>query len=128
MQPQHFALRLMPFLLLMGLWGCDRTPPLNLKMSLIPVHSEIIPIQEISTPSSRPSTVHLQGKVTKQVPLLDAQVYELEDTSGKILVLTQQGMPPLGAELTIEGRLQFKSIPIEGQELGSSYVEEIRRF
>lgn len=129
MQSLLLGLRGVVLMVLVGLMGCSQasnfSTPMNLSLMAQP---SVTDIGEILQQPRSEQQVSLQGRVTKQVPLLDAQVYELEDASGKILVLTQDQMPALGTELTIEGRLLFKSIPIEGQELGSVYVEEVKRL
>ncbi len=119
-----------PILLgVVGLLGCASTGnvPIEMNLSLM-AQPAVMPISEISQQPSSEQTVVLRGRVTQRVPLLETQVYELEDTSGKIWVLTREEMPQLDQELTIEGQLRFKSIPIEGQELGSVYVEEVKRL
>uniref|UniRef100_A0ACD5GZQ3 Uncharacterized protein n=1 Tax=Desertifilum tharense IPPAS B-1220 TaxID=1781255 RepID=A0ACD5GZQ3_9CYAN len=74
------------------------------------------------------ATVYVRGKVVQQVPLLDARVYSIEDASGRINIWTQGAMPQIGEEITVRGKLQFKSIAVEGQEIGEVYVEEMERL
>jgi hypothetical protein len=70
------------------------------------------------------STVYLRGQVSDRVPLLDAQVYQLQDATGKIWVLTDQTTPKQGDAVYIKGTVKFESMPLEGQEFGEAYIQE----
>lgn len=71
--------------------------------------------------------VQLRGKVVDRVPLIQAGVYQLEDPTGKIWILTTDASPQPGEQLQVKGRVRFESIPIEGMELGEAYIEEQQR-
>ncbi|HEY9658084.1 MAG TPA: hypothetical protein V6C65_06505 [Allocoleopsis sp.] len=71
--------------------------------------------------------VQLRGKVVDRVPLINAGVYQLEDSTGKIWILTTNASPPSGEQLRVRGTVRFESIPIEGLELGEAYIEEQHR-
>jgi len=81
-------------------------------------------IQEVQKTTAGNSVVSVKGVVGDLVPILNGTVYELQDSTGKIWVLTQKQPPNSGQELTITGNLRFKSIPLNGQEQGSVYVEQ----
>jgi len=65
--------------------------------------------------------------VIDRVPLLNAEVYQLQDETGKIWILTTQSTQELGERLLVRGKVRFESIPIAGQELGEAYIEEQNR-
>lgn len=73
------------------------------------------------------STVKLEGRVIDRVPLLDAAVYQLQDETGKIWILTTQSSLKPGERLLVKGKVRFESIPIAGQERGEAYIEEHNR-
>jgi hypothetical protein len=81
-------------------------------------------IQEVQKTTDRDSVVTVKGVVGDRVPILDGTVYEIQDATGKIWVLTQKQPPNSGQEVVITGTLRFKSIPLNGQEAGSVYVEQ----
>ncbi|PZV12820.1 MAG: hypothetical protein DCF22_11600 [Leptolyngbya sp.] len=81
-------------------------------------------IQEVQKTADRNSVVTVKGVVGDRVPILNGTVYELQDSTGKIWVLTQKQPPNSGQEVIITGNLRFKSIPLNGQEQGSVYVEQ----
>jgi hypothetical protein len=73
------------------------------------------------------STVHLEGTVIDRVPLLNAQVYQLQDGTGAIWILTTDPSLQPGEQIVVKGKVRFESIPIAGQELGEAYIEEQQR-
>ncbi|MEX0268376.1 hypothetical protein AB3R30_04475 [Leptolyngbyaceae cyanobacterium UHCC 1019] len=90
---------------------------------------EIVPpkttsIQEVQKTADRDSVVTVKGVVGDRVPILEGTVYEIQDSTGKIWVLTQKQPPDSGQEVVVTGNLRFKSIPLNGQEQGSVYVEQ----
>lgn len=72
--------------------------------------------------------VYLQGQVTNRAPFLTNGAYRLQDSSGAIWVIADQNLPQVGDELTIEGQVQYQSIPIGGQDLGEVYVLEQKQI
>jgi hypothetical protein len=70
------------------------------------------------------STVYLRGQVGDRAPLIDAQVYELQDSTGKIWVLTDKATPKTGDRVYIRGQVKFEKIQEEGLEFGEAYIEE----
>lgn len=73
------------------------------------------------------ATVELEGKVIDRVPLLGAAVYQLQDETGKIWILTEHSSLKPGERLRVRGKVRFTSIPIAGQEQGEAYIEEEKR-
>lgn len=71
--------------------------------------------------------VSLEGTVVDRVPLLNAQVYQLQDSTGAIWILTTDPSLQPGEQVTVKGKVRFESIPIAGQELGEAYIEEHQR-
>lgn len=73
------------------------------------------------------ANVELKGQVVDRVPLLGAEVYQLQDETGKIWVLTKDANLKSGERLLVKGKVRFESAPIAGQELGEAYIEEHQR-
>jgi hypothetical protein len=107
------------FFLLFGLASCGNTT----FSSMNAIGANITPIKEL-TPQQNNSTVYIQGKIEKHAPLLNKHVYRLNDSTGKILVLTNQKGLKVGSQIVMKGQLRYKSIPLAGQELGEVYLEE----
>ena len=68
--------------------------------------------------------VYVSGKVERKVPLLEKQMYQIEDSTGKIWVLTNQKGWKVGEKVVVKAIPQYESIPISGAELGKVYLEE----
>ncbi len=103
---------------LLGLWGCGNSA-LDIKLTNI---SDIPQIPKGTT------TVYLRGTVIKQVPLLDAQLYQLDDASGKMWVFTTSSLPQLGDKITIAGEIRYESIPVEGLYFSEVYFWETQKL
>ncbi|CAD0229130.1 MULTISPECIES: hypothetical protein [Planktothrix] len=74
--------------------------------------------------------VYLRGKVKSHAPFLGAGAYQLQDDTGSIWVFTTQPLPPLGQDLLIQGKVEYKSILIKemkGKDIGDVYLKEINR-
>jgi hypothetical protein len=74
------------------------------------------------------STVYLRGTVGDQAPLLDAQLYELQDSTGRIWVLSRAAPLQSGKPVFIKGQIRYQAIEIAGQNLGDVYIEEEQRL
>lgn len=105
-------------LILVGLVGCS---------SLAKLGVGVTPIKHVKEEWHRYSTVYIRGAVGNQVQLLGTWVYEVQDPTGTIWVLTAQPVPHLGDQIWIEGKVRYQAIAIKGQELGEAYlIEKVR--
>jgi hypothetical protein len=89
----------------------------------------VIPVQttaiaNLPQSSTQPTTVHVKGTVGDRVPLLDATVYQLQDETGKIWILTKQPPPSPGEEIIVKGTVRYQPISINGKDQGSVYIEQ----
>jgi len=96
-------------------------PPLNNLMSQWSVTS----IGQLLQTRSQNTVVTLRGKVQAIVPLVGNSAYQLEDTSGKIWVLTSNpNLPKVGDILMIKAQTRYEAILIAGQDRGELYLQE----
>ncbi|MDX2240208.1 MAG: hypothetical protein NW224_05950 [Leptolyngbyaceae cyanobacterium bins.302] len=116
--------------LLMGwLWvaGCNGQATSEPKQSLTPVQTSPVQptaIANLQDSAAKNSSFHVKGTVGAIVPLLEGTVYELQDASGKIWILTQQPAPKTGEDVVVKGTVRYKPISINGKEQGSIYLEQ----
>ncbi|NEO68182.1 hypothetical protein [Moorena sp. SIO3H5] len=89
---------------------------------------KVTKIRDIPQNQNTIDTVYLRGKVTNQAPLLDANAYELKDATSTIWVVSQGTLPNIGDQVLIQGKPQFQSIPIAGQDLGEFFVQELEQL
>jgi hypothetical protein len=61
--------------------------------------------------------VHLNGHVTQSVNAIVAGGYQLEDDTGKIIVLSSAGAPRKGSEVSLTGRVS-PTVTLLGQPFG----------
>lgn len=71
------------------------------------------------------ATVFLQGTVGAQVPFVGSGAYALEDGTGQVWIITGRRLPARGSEVTLQGEIQFRSIPMDNEEFGELYVMEL---
>lgn len=112
------------FFLLAGLLGCGNLTQLAVNGFSSKLGVNVTSIREIKLEQDRNATIYLRGKVVKQVPLLGWRVYQLQDSTGAIWVLTNQTTPQLEDEVLIKAQVLYQSIPLEGKEFGEVYVEQ----
>jgi hypothetical protein len=109
--------------LAVGLIGCSGLPSSTMnRIDLI--GSNVVNIRDLKPGQDNKDTVSLRGKVTRQVPLVDWRVYQLQDGTGSIWVLTKRTDVQLGEQVSLKGKVHYQSIPIANKEFGEVYVEE----
>ena len=125
---------------LLGLQGCGMGSVRPLSEMNVPTHDgltgEVTPVADIVAPSGTPSTstdvteaepVYVQGQVVAVVPLVESSLYQVQDETGLIWVLTTAIAPELGDRVKVKGTVAFESVPIAGEELGEHYIAELAR-
>ena len=80
-------------------------------------------IQEIKPATDQRNIVYIRGKVERQVPLVKQWAYQINDSTGKIWVITHRPHLQEGQEVLIKGKLSYKSITLADQEFGEVYLE-----
>jgi len=81
-------------------------------------------IAAIKQESNVNAIFQLRGKVINRAPLLGKTVYEIQDPTGRIWVLTTEQSPKIGDEVVLKGKLLYRSIPLDGKEQGALYIEQ----
>ncbi|WP_392534270.1 hypothetical protein [Nostoc sp. C117] len=112
------------FFLVAGLCSCGNLSRSGLNGSSLKIGTNVTPIQEIKPEQKNQATVYIQGKIEKQAPLMKQWAYEINDTTGKIWVVTNQKSLGEGAQVVFKGKVRYRSIPLGGKELGEVYLEE----
>lgn len=111
-------------LLVWGLFSCGNVSQPGFNIGNLRLGSNITPISEIKPAQADKTTVYVQGKVERQVPLLQRWAYQIDDSTGKVWVITSQNKLKLGEQAVIKGKIKYQSIPLAGKELGEIYIEE----
>jgi hypothetical protein len=97
-----------------AIFGCDRG-------------KSVMEIGQIKQ-NDRGSIVYIQGKVRSQAPFLGSTAYQLEDRTGKIWILSDRAIPTQGAEILVEGKVEYESILLGQQDFGELYILELKQL
>jgi len=111
-------------LLMVGLCSCGSLTSSGLNGTNFTIGTNVTPIREIKPEKDNKATVYIQGKVEKKAPLMKQWAYQINDSTGKIWVVTNQKNLSEGTQVVIKGKIRYRSIPLAGKELGEVYLEE----
>ncbi|MCF4968321.1 hypothetical protein [Nostoc sp. CMAA1605] len=111
-------------LLMLLLCGCGALNSSNLQGNKFGFGSNVTEIKTIQAKREKLGTVYVQGKVERKVPLLQRQAYLINDSTGKIWIVTNQHNVKEGESFVMRGKILYQSIPIANQEFGEVYLEE----
>jgi uncharacterized protein YdeI (BOF family) len=111
------------FVCLFALSSCGYSGQSGLNGVNFSIGANVTPIRELKARQDK-ATVYIQGKVNSSVPLVKQQVYQINDSTGKIWVLTKQTGWKEGQQVVVKGKVNYKSIPLGGKEFGEIYLEE----
>ena len=70
----------------------------------------------------RNRTVHVEGHVTNSFGALATGGYQVEDDTGKIVVISNQGIPSKGSKVAVSGRV-MEGITLMGRSYGTAIQE-----
>jgi hypothetical protein len=121
-QAKIFTLGL-SFFLITGLYGCGQEGNSGINLKKLNIGANVTQIKKI-TQKKQDTTVYIQGKVEKTAPLIKKKAYQINDSTGKIWVITNQGNFQVGEQVVLKGNVQYKSVPLAGKEYGEIYLEE----
>lgn len=109
-------------LLISGLLSCSNVSQYGMNAIGVNVTS----ISELKPQKDdKNAPVYVQGKVERKVPLLsEKQMYQINDSTGKIWVLTNQKGWKVGEKVVVKAIPQYQSIPMAGTDLGEVYLQE----
>ncbi|MBD2610158.1 MAG: hypothetical protein RMY62_021155 [Nostoc sp. ZfuVER08] len=112
------------FFLVAGLSSCGNLASSGLSGTGLKFGANVTPIREIQAQKKNQATVYIQGTVENQAPLIKQWAYQINDTTGKIWVITNQKSLPEGSQVVFKGKVRYRSIPLAGKEQGEIYLEE----
>nr|WP_290223244.1 hypothetical protein [Trichocoleus desertorum] len=118
------AIRLSALLLVAGVVGCSPLPQSGAGMLILRPNVDVTNIQALQQEQQLDRVVHIQGKVVRQVPLVQKQAYEIQDRTGSIWIVTQKQAPKSGEAVLVKGRVRYQQIPSGNKSLGEIYIEE----
>ncbi|WP_160299512.1 hypothetical protein [Leptolyngbya iicbica] len=72
-------------------------------------------------------TVHIEGTVVQQAPLLTGGLYQVQDDSGTVWVLSNESVPAVAATVNVVGIVEVEAIAVEGIDISDFYLRETSR-
>jgi hypothetical protein len=89
---------------------------------------QLIEINQIEQQKNRQRPIRVYGTVAKIVPLINSSAYQLKDSSGLIWIVTDNNLPQLGEQLTVEALPEYQEIMIDNENLSGFYLKEIQQI
>jgi hypothetical protein len=108
--------------LITGLYACNNQANSGITFEKFKIAANVTPIQKISQ-KNQDTTIYIQGTVEKTAPLIKKKAYQINDSTGKIWVITNQRNLVIGEQVILKGDVRYKSIPLADQEYGEIYLE-----
>lgn len=72
-------------------------------------------------------TARIGGQVTQQLSILNYGIYEVEDSTGTIFVVSEKGVPSRGARVEVEGNT-VNGFSLAGTDYGTVLMETSRKI
>jgi hypothetical protein len=86
---------------------------------------QVVEINEIQNQDST-EVIKIEGTVERIIPLLDRRAIEIKDTTGSILVVTDNKiLPKVGDRIAVEGVLKSKEIILDDEVLNEYYLQQV---
>lgn len=128
----HRATRLIQlgFLIVsLSLHGCNRLAQSEFGRTILRGTGQVASVESIHDQDiAIDRVVYLTGTVGDRIPILDGQIYQLQDETGSIWVVTDQQTLQTGDRLAIRGAVRFQDFPeIEGAS-GEFYIQELKQI
>lgn len=106
--------------------GTSESTGVHLPSGIAQIVRPTVAIQSL-TADQRSETVHVKGTVVQQAPLLTGGLYQLQDDSGTIWVLSAEAAPTAAATVNVVGTLEVEAIAVEGIDISDVYLRETSR-
>ncbi|MDV3350878.1 hypothetical protein SPB21_23505 [Leptothoe sp. ISB3NOV94-8A] len=97
------------------------------QVPVISLPQSTVTIDSLRQPQRVERSVPLQGSVKQHLTILNGWLYQIDDGTGQVWILTQQEPPAVGKQVYVEGLLRYEAIPINGADVGDYYLEEEQR-
>lgn len=114
-------------ILLLGATGCATVTPVSQLQRRSP---DTVIAADSPNPLNFPlwprfnAMVQVKGKVGRSVPLVEGTVYQLNDGTGQIWVVTRQKAPPVGSTVQIKGKLRYQPFASGMPQQGAMFIEQ----
>lgn len=69
-------------------------------------------------------TVAVSGRVTQRSALLEGWLYQVQDSSGSVWILTEKEAPAVNESVTVEGTVRYEPVVVGEIDASGIYLEE----
>lgn len=104
----------------------DSQTGLRISSAISQITQPTIALGELAEASVN-TTLHVEGEVMQQAPLLESSLYKISDGTHEVWIASQKAPPVVGESIRVRGVLQYESIPINGDDAGEFYLREKSR-
>ena len=106
--------------------GSSEPTGVHLPSGIAQIVRPTVAIQSLTV--DQPSkAVQIQGTVVQQAPLLTGGLYQVQDESGTIWVLSAEAAPAIASNVSVVGTLTVEAIAVEGIDISDFYLSEMSR-
>ena len=102
-------------------------PPSGSRVPAMSLPKASVTIESLRQPQRVERSVPLTGAVIQRLAILNGWLYQIDDGTGQVWILTKQSAPELGKQVYVKGVLRYEAIVINGADLGDYYLEEQQR-
>lgn len=97
--------------------GSQQLPVLSLTRSAVK-------IEALRQPQKVERSISLTGSVIQRLAIVNGWLYQIDDGTGQVWVLTENVAPAVGNNVDVDGVLRYEAIIINEADLGDYYLEE----
>ncbi len=70
------------------------------------------------------NTITISGKIAQKSAVLDGWLYQVQDETGSLWVLSDRDAPDVGESVTVEGAVRYEPIVVGDLDVSEFYLEE----
>lgn len=98
-------------------------PARGIALPTLPFRKQAMTIDTL--PQRSGEAVTIVGAVRRQVPLIEGQLYQVQDSTGSVWVVTagESAAVALGDRVSVQGTVLYQDIQVEGSNLSEYYVQ-----
>lgn len=90
----------------------------------LPFGQSITALSRIKEQPEAGKTYAIEGTVQRRVAILNGWLYQIQDETGHLWIMTQTSTPTVGDSARVTGILQYEQILIGETDIGEYYLQE----
>ncbi|MEA5462229.1 hypothetical protein [Leptothoe sp. PORK10 BA2] len=98
--------------------------PSDNHLSVLSLARSTVKIEALRQPHEVERSVSLTGSVIQRLAILNGWLYQIDDGTGQLWIMTENVAPAVGNSVDVDGILRYEAIIINDADLGDYYLEE----